>query len=86
VYVLDTSHDGKNNFNFIFYLVRIDAPPLIFKQCFFAVANEERTAGKGMDAAEGVDASILTYDLMARIKVPFLLRIFWWSFPISSIL
>lgn len=32
------------------------------------VANEERTAGKGMDAAEGVDASILTYDLMARIK------------------
>lgn len=32
------------------------------------VANEETTAGKGMDAGEGVDTSILTYDIMARIK------------------
>ena len=83
MYALDTSHDGKNDFNFIFYLNCIDAPPpLICKQCFFAVANEETTAGKGMDAGEGVDTSILTYDIMARIKVPFLLRIFWSFFPI----
>ncbi|KXG19986.1 hypothetical protein SORBI_3010G140400 [Sorghum bicolor] len=32
------------------------------------VANEETTAGKGLDAGEGVDTSILTYDIMARIK------------------
>lgn len=42
-----------------------------------AVATEETTAGKGMDAGEGVDTSILTCDIMARIKVPFSLRIFW---------
>jgi hypothetical protein len=31
----------------------------------------ETTTDKGKDAAEGIDASIVTSDLMAPIKVPF---------------
>ncbi|KAF8779300.1 hypothetical protein HU200_002981 [Digitaria exilis] len=33
-----------------------------------AVATEETTADKGMDAGEGIDTSVLTGDIMARIK------------------
>jgi hypothetical protein len=36
-----------------------------------AVAPEETTSDKGMDVGEGIDTSILTGDIMTRIKVPF---------------
>ena len=46
------------------------------------VATEETTADKGIHAGEGIDTSILTGDIMARIKVSFLLAIFWLVFPV----
>jgi len=51
-----------------------------------AVAAEETTADKGIHAGEGIDTSILTGDIMARIKVPFLLTIFWLFFPVVKYL
>ncbi|RLM55286.1 hypothetical protein C2845_PM10G12080 [Panicum miliaceum] len=61
VYALDTSHDGKDNLNFICELIHFDFSAV-------AVATEEMTADKGTDAGEGIDTSILTGDIMTRIK------------------
>jgi hypothetical protein len=44
------------------------------------------TADKGTDAGEEIDTSILTGDIMTRIKVPFLLTIFWLVFPVVKYL
>lgn len=86
MYALDNSHDGKDNLNFICELIRIDIfPPLIYVSAV-AVATEETTADKGMDAGEGIDTSVLTGDIMARIKVSFSLKVLWLVFPVVKYL